>query len=1017
MNFDSTNNNDNDRYGDDLFSLIREPLSSNNYSYSEIVKRQNKFDYEKYVLRSTSFSESDYQNNFKLLKSLESSKKTLNSKSNKSKNSLDLVDPSKYSPSLRDSYFTSKSESKVVYKSFFDKYIPPESTIRTEDVLKFLAGKEIKTPIYIESRTDGFSVVLKYHKHLLISALILSTGKKGLNIKEQMQSIYSVPLIINDESNIEIYGTVTIRKSDYLCAPTNKSEILKTTVENILLKSKDKNNFSKLVFVANEVIYKDNVALQAEEKRAFLDANYFVKESFFESTNDYNSVIDTLNTMPAQISTSDFFIYGASIQFNQINDEINNDIAKKTLLFCFVPSEQLNKMIELSSLISKYDREYYIEDTPSVSDAEYDLLYDELKFLESKFHYVMPNSPTLRIGGLLLSTSNKHQHLKKLYSLNKAQTFEELESFMHKISLKEAQPVEFCIEHKFDGLALSLTYENGDLIKGATRGNGEVGEDVTEQIKTIRTVPFHIDYKGKIEIQGEAIIKLSVFNSLLSKTDDSVNYAFNENEESNNNTQVTTLFKSPRNAAAGAIKNLDTKETAKRKLTFIAYSVGYSDKSFSTQLEIRNFLIENGFYTEGPFEIVDSFEKAKTTINNLEVERDNLDYEIDGIALKINNLNIRDELGYAEKHPEWAIAYKYKPIEKTTFLRNVNWQISRAGRLTPVAIFDPVVLGGVTVEKASLHNITDIEQKGICYNDTVLIHRSNDVIPEIIKVVEHHEDSKKILPPENCPECGSKTKLDGPFLCCTNSHDCSGIILQGLMHFTSKSCMNISNLQERYLKLFYEKLNIKTFDGLFSLTVDAITQLKLDNSSSNISEETAKNIVEAITNAKTINLPNFLFALNIPQVGEVAARDLASKFGSLDQIIKATESEISTIPNFGPVITKNIVNYFADQSNIDVIKKMIELGVLIKSVEKPILDKPSPIHNKIIVVTGTISICTRDQLFAKITNLGGISKNSISKSTSFLVVGENAGANKLKEANRYNIPILSEKEFLNLIEN
>ncbi|MDR0697055.1 MAG: NAD-dependent DNA ligase LigA [Christensenellaceae bacterium] len=1008
-----SNNTNNNQY---QFSLDL-PISNDNvsdsdkYNLSEIIDILNQYDYEKYVLKAPTFTDTDYYNKTLLLNRLKSVKDNSRSKMSASV-TQNKVNPRLYSPTLRDAYFFSKTKQKKIFKSYFDKYVLPLTTVSFEDVVEFISTDNLNVHYSIESRCDGYGVVLKYDNYVLTSALTLSSGKKGLNIKEQIQSIYSVPLKINDPSNLEIYGFVTMQKADLEGICSFDKLTVSKSVENIILNSKEKEAFLKLVFVPFKIKYDDNT-LQSGPARAFFDTNHFVKEPLYRSFTNKTEVINLIKEFQELSKTLDYIVYGASVHLESIEGKQDHS---KNIIFNFIPKFELDRMNNLIALVSKYDNEYYVKDTPSVSDAEYDRLYDQLKQLEEKYHYITQYSPTLRIGGILMSSVNKHQHIKKLYSLNKAQSFDELETFINKVSLIQDKEIEFCIEHKFDGLTLSLTYKNGCLIKGATRGNGEVGEDVTDQVRTIRTVPLQIDYKGLIEIQGEAIIKLSVFNSLLAKIEKSNSHKLIENGESQADSEVSTLFKSPRNAAAGAIKNFDTSETAQRKLTFIAYNVGFCDNLFSTQIEMRKFLQHNGFNTEGPFEIVNSFAAAKAVINDLEEERDALDYEIDGVVLKVNNLQLRDELGYAEKYPEWAIAYKYKPPEKTTILKNVNWQISRAGRLTPVAILEPVKLGGVTVERAYLHNIADINQKDICYNDTVLIHRSNDVIPEIVKVVAHNSDSKKIIPPAICPECGAKTVLENAFIYCTNQRKCRGVVIQSLMHFTSKPCMNIPNLQEQYLRLFYDQLGINTFDGIFSLTTSEITSVKFDTSSNNVSEETAKNIIDAISSAKTVNLSNFLFALNIPQVGEVAARALATKYHSLANIISATESDIASLPDFGPVVSRNIINYFADSQNIEIINRMIELGVVIKTNQQLIENASSAISGKTIVVTGTISKYTRDELFSKIISLGGITNNSITKNTSFLVVGDNPGASKLKAANKYNIPILSEDEFLKMLD-
>ncbi|MDR2266146.1 MAG: NAD-dependent DNA ligase LigA [Christensenellaceae bacterium] len=663
-----------------------------------------------------------------------------------------------------------------------------------------------------------------------------------------------------------------------------------------------------------------------------------------------------------------------------------------------IPEALLELVNNLTDKLNRYAHEYYVLDTPSISDAEYDKLYSELVDVESQYGYRRSDSPTRRIGGSTLPEFREHRHLRKLYSLDKVQTPEELESFFGKVSIADTNNVDITIEHKFDGLTLSLTYEDGQLKTAATRGNGEIGENVTAQAKTIRTVPLSIPYKGLIEIQGEIIMRLSVWRTLF---DDSLASSSENNALTGEERQLK--YKNPRNAAAGAIRNLDPAETAKRKLTFIAYNVGYSELDFKTQDEMRKFLVDSGFRTDGVFAIVSQAKEAQKIIDELENTRQDLDFLTDGIVLKINDISIRDMLGYAEKYPKWAIAYKYKPDTVSTTLKGVEWSTSRTGKLNPVALLKPVEVTGVTVSRASLHNLDEIKRKDLMIGDRVLIHRANEVIPEIIEVISHSENPTQIAPPATCPSCGAPVRVDGAYAYCTDTENCKAVILTSLAHFVSKSCMNIVGLDIGVLTRLYEIANVTTFDRLYSLTRDDLEFF---------ADKTASNILSAIDKSRNTNLAKFLSALNIPTIGELAAKDLARTFGNIHNIMSASASEIESIPGFGAIMVNNIVNYFADEKNKTIIENMLANGVKVADFVK---NDGSVLSGKIVAITGTLTNYKRNEMFAIIESLGGIPKNSIASDVDLLVVGDKAGNTKLEGAKRLGITMMEEKDFLEMI--
>jgi len=647
----------------------------------------------------------------------------------------------------------------------------------------------------------------------------------------------------------------------------------------------------------------------------------------------------------------------------------------------------MERMRELVDLLNKYAYEYYVLDEPTISDVEYDALYDELVALEKELVFVLPDSPTKRVGGETLKNFPSYTHKGRLFSLDKAKNIEETEAFFNRLIKQLGYLPELTLEHKFDGLTLSLTYDKGELVRGATRGDGEVGEDVTEQIKTIRTIPLKIKFQGLIEIQGEGIMKFSAFN------------------EYNKTAEVP--LKNPRNAAAGAIRNLNPKETAKRKLDFFAYNIGYHEGiTFNTQEEMREFIIDNGFMVGEQFSVVRSLEELEKALAEIETNRDSLDFLIDGAVIKVNKTSLRLELGHTEKFPRWALAYKFRAIETTTTLKDVIWQVSRTSKLNPLAILEPVDLLGVTVQRATLNNYSDIQRKGIKIGSRVLVRRSNDVIPEIMGVYEHSEDSKEILPPTVCPACGAPTKLDGVFYYCTNTIDCAPQIISTLDHFASKPCMNIEGFSEKTAEQLYNDLKVKSPDELYTLKYEDLQKLE------GFKDKKIKNLLDSIEKSKKTTLARFLFALGISQIGKKAAKQLADHFVTLDAVMSATPFELILLEDFGDIMVNNVVSFFDDEKNKALIASLLKNGVTIME-EEVVTEGIFVGYN--VVFTGALNKYKRSQAQQIVIERGGKCADTVSKSVNLVVAGADAGS-KLEKAKKLGIKVITEEEFAEMIE-
>ena len=644
--------------------------------------------------------------------------------------------------------------------------------------------------------------------------------------------------------------------------------------------------------------------------------------------------------------------------------------------------DQEQRMKELVQKLNRYAKEYYELDNPTVSDKEYDALYYELVGLEYTLGYSLPESPTHRVGGAPLKEFVRYTHRLRLYSLDKAKGKEELSAWFERLKKQFGYIPVMSVEHKFDGLTISITYRDGVLVTAATRGDGVVGEEVTAQVKTIKSVPLTIPYKGEIEIQGEGLMRLSSLKE------------YNE--------KAAVPLKNARNGVAGAIRNLDPKVTAARKLDFVAYNVGYFEgKLFTSQKEVNAFLKENGFLTDEIFFLTDSFDEVWNKLSEIEEGRPTYDFLIDGAVLKINDFALREEVGFTEKFPRWALAYKFEAEETTTTVKDIVWQVSRTGRLNPLAVLEPVDLMGVTVQRATLNNFGDIMKKGVKIGSRVFIRRSNDVIPEIMGVAEYPDGCKDAARPVCCPACGAPVKEEGVFYYCTNSAHCAPAIVAALDHFASKPCMNIEGFSEKTAELLYNECHVKYPYQLYNLTMDDL--LTLDG----FKEKKASNLLREIEKSKNVTLDRFLFSLGIPTIGKKAAKQLADRFGTLLNVANATVFDIMEIEDFGQIMAENVTNFFMDEANADLVKKLLDAGITFVAEEK----KEGVFSGKTVVLTGSLASYKRSAAAAEIIERGGKVADNVSSSVNLVVVGTDAGS-KLAKAQKLGIEIWDEERFL-----
>lgn len=641
----------------------------------------------------------------------------------------------------------------------------------------------------------------------------------------------------------------------------------------------------------------------------------------------------------------------------------------------------MNRQRELTDILNKWAREYYVLDNPTVSDKEYDAAYDELRRLEEESGEVYPDSPTRRVGGDPIKGFEKHTHIARLFSLDKAVSEVELRAFLTRVDKAAAGEKEYTVEYKFDGLTVCLTYDKGQFVRATTRGNGAVGEDVTAQVLTIKSFPLKISYQGTLEVRGEAIIRLSVL-------------------EEYNKTAAEPL-KNARNAVAGAIRNLDPKITEQRKAEIYFYDVNYtSDGIPMSQTNANEFLKKEGFKVFPYFRVCRSAEEVVAAVSEVERERKNLDVLTDGAVIKLNDAFLREELGFTDKFPRWAIAYKFEAEEVTTLLKKVVWQVGRTGKLTPLALLEPVELGGATVSRATLNNYGDILRKDVKLGSRVLVRRSNEVIPEILGATEHYGHSKSIEKPCVCPACKSELLEVGAHLFCPNRL-CVPRIVASLDHYASKNAMNIDGFSESTAEQLVQRKGVTKASDLYRLTAEDLAELD------GFKTKKIGNLLTAIEKSKTPTLDAFIYAIGVEGVGRVAAKDLAARFKSMENLQNATLEELLALENVGEITANAILAYFSDEINVAELSALQEAGVCPTWSEER---KEGIFSGESVVLTGTLSGYKRSEAQKLIEERGGVCQSSVTAKTTLVLAGEEAGS-KLEKARKLGIRIIDEAEF------
>ncbi|MCC5910543.1 MAG: NAD-dependent DNA ligase LigA [Clostridiaceae bacterium] len=661
--------------------------------------------------------------------------------------------------------------------------------------------------------------------------------------------------------------------------------------------------------------------------------------------------------------------------------------------------EKLDNMKQLIERLNEYSYHYYVLDNPIVSDKEYDELYDQLMELEEETAMVLPSSPTIRVGGEPLKNFQPYRHIAPLWSLDKAKTEEDLVSWDNRVKRllgENRLPLEYVVEYKFDGLTINLTYEDGQLIQAATRGNGSVGESILQQVKTIKSIPLTIDFKEKIEVQGEGLMALSVLDKYNKTADEPL--------------------KNARNAAAGALRNLNPKVTAKRKLDAFCYNVGYHEGvEFQTHMEIIEFLKENKFPVSKYMKLCNNIQEVIEEIKDLQDKMKELDFLTDGLVIKINNLDVRKHLGYTQKFPRWAIAFKFEAEEVTTELKEVIWQVGRTGKLTPSAVLEPIDIGGVTVGRATLNNWDDIQRKKVKKGCRVWLRRSNDVIPEIMGAIEETcQDAETIEKPHTCPDCGSEIIQKGVHIFCPNSLGCKPQLVSSIVHYGSRDAMDIEGFSEKTAAQLYEEVGLKDIADLYDLKYENLIHLE------RFGDKKVKNLLQAIEESKDCDLGAFIYALGIPNVGRKTATDLAKHFQSLEAVMKAEYDELITLQDVGGIVANSIVEFFQDEKIGQSIERLLDKGVNPTYVGEG-QQKESPFTGKTVVVTGTLENYSRKEIKELMEKLGAKISSSVSKNTDYVLAGEAAGS-KLDKAKEIvasgvetNLRILTEKDFRKMI--
>jgi DNA ligase (NAD+) len=672
-----------------------------------------------------------------------------------------------------------------------------------------------------------------------------------------------------------------------------------------------------------------------------------------------------------------------------------------------LPSDSAAENIQLlRNHINEHNHKYYVLDEPSIPDAEYDRLMRELQALEdANPELITSDSPTQRVGGAPLVGFTEVQHERPMLSLDNAMNADEFAAFYQRVQdrLKTDEPLEFACEPKLDGLAISLLYVNGVLERAATRGDGQTGEDVTQNVRTIKNVPLRLQGNQtptRIEIRGEVYMPKAGF--------DAYNDRARENEEK--------VFANPRNAAAGSLRQLDSRITAKRPLEFCAYSLGIVSDDFdmpdthSAQLaQVQVW----GVRINEEMRVVNGLEEAQTFFSQLGEKRHQLGYEIDGTVFKINSLALQETLGFVARAPRWAIAYKFPAVEELTVLQDVDFQVGRTGALTPVARLKPVHVAGVTVSNATLHNMDEIARLGVKIGDTVIVRRAGDVIPQVVAVVEERrpDDARDIVMPPACPVCESHIeRVEGEAVTrCTGGLVCSAQRKEAIKHFASRKALDVEGLGDKLIDQMVAASLIDSLDDVFHLTLDDIAGLE------RMAEKSAQNVLNALEKSKATTLGRFIYSLGIREVGTVTAQNLANHFGFLERIMNASVDVLLDVPDVGNIVAQHLVNFFAEEHNRTVIEQLQKSGVHWDESEPVNAADDAPLAGKTAVITGTLSDMSRDDAKLALEVLGVKVTGSVSAKTDFLVAGDKAGS-KLTKAQNLGVRVFDEEAFKVLLE-
>lgn len=653
---------------------------------------------------------------------------------------------------------------------------------------------------------------------------------------------------------------------------------------------------------------------------------------------------------------------------------------------------------ELINLINYHNEKYYNQDSPEIEDFEYDNLMKELIKLEEENPELKRNdSPSNRVGGKPLDKFEQVVHKIPMLSLSNAYSWEDLKDFDSRVREAAGSDVEYVVEFKIDGLSVGLNYNNGIFESGATRGNGIVGENITKNLMTIKNIPLNIDEKGELTVRGEVYISKKDFEEI------------NKIQEE----QDQPLYANPRNLAAGSLRQLDSKLTAKRPLDIFIFNLeDINSKQFKTHSESLEYLKQLGFHISPEFKVFKTMDEIIEYIKYWTEHREDLGFGIDGMVIKVNNLAQREQMGYTAKSPRWAIAYKFPAERKETKLLDIVVEVGRTGTITPTAVLEPIRLAGTTVSRATLHNEDYINEKDIKINDTVLVQKAGDIIPQVVEVIKEKRTGEEIefKMPEECPVCGEPTvRLEGEAAVKCINISCPAQIRRGIIHFASREAMDIDGLGESIITLLLKQDLIKDISDLYYLKKEQISVLE------RMGDKSATNLINAINKSKENDLWRFINGLGIKLIGTKAAKILASEFKDLDKLMSATEQELINLEEFGQTMADSVVEFFKEEKNISVIEKLKEAGVNTKLIESDDEDIPKIFEKMKIVLTGTLPTLKRNDAKEMIEKRGGKATSSVSKSTSFVLAGEEAGS-KLTKANDLGIKVIDEEKFLQLID-